>query len=174
MGSLAPGFVRIRRGGVALVTVLALATASPPARAEQSMAHDPLETRIQELRDERDRIRLAGPTAVVGMGAAIFQGGLSTIVSAQYNCPGYWSCSDETRWAITAGSGAAILIGAITVGLSVPVLTKRLRARRALSEEMNQLRARRPVARARRSWPTPTPTVDLTGERKGLGLVFRY
>lgn len=174
MGSSGAGFVRARRVLAVLVTVLTLAAPGRAVRAEQPTADAALETRIQALRDERDRIRLAGPTAVVAVGAAVLQGGLSTIVSAQYNCPGYWSCSDETRWAITAGSGGAILIGAITLGFSVPVLTKRLRARRELSEEMNQLRASRPTARGKRPWPALTPTIHLAGERKGFALVFRY
>lgn len=164
----------MRRALALLATVLTIALPGRAVRAEPSTDDAALEARIQALRDERERIRLAGPTVVVAVGAALFQGGLSTIVSAQYNCPGYWSCSDETRWAITAGSGGAIVLGAITVGLSVPVLTRRLRARRDLSEEMNQLRAQRSDARSNGPWPTWAPTVDLTGERKQIGLVFRY
>lgn len=172
--------IRTRRKIVALGTTLAFAASGNAAVAEEPIADaaepvDPMvEARIQALREERDQIRLAGPIAAVTVGAIVLQGGLSTIISAQYNCPGYWDCSDETRWAVTAGSGAAILIGAMALGFSAPVLTRRLRARRALSEEMVQLRAGQAQARPRRAWPDLALGVDLSGDRRALRLTYRY
>jgi len=131
----------LRRRVARLMLVLVLLAPARTGRAEEESSTDAaLEARIAALEDERERIALKGPIAGVAIGVLVLQGGLSTIVSAQYNCPGYWNCSDETRWGLTAGSGAAIVVGAITLALFGPRLSERLEARRALRLEIHRLR----------------------------------
>ncbi|MFO0691564.1 MAG: hypothetical protein U0900_22900 [Myxococcota bacterium] len=130
---------------------LPAASAAPSADADAS-----IEARIEALEAERARIPLTGPIVGVAVGAVILQGGLSTIVSAQYNCPGYWNCSDETRWGITAGSGAAIVVGAITLAIMGPRLSARLNARRDLRLQIHELRKQSGAIGAR----DPKPTFD--------------
>lgn len=138
-----------------------------------------LADRIAALEAEREGIRLTGAIAGVAIGVLILQGGLSTIVSTQYNCPGYWNCSDETRWGLTAGSGAAIVVGAITLGLFGPRLSERLEKRRVLRHEIHRLRmeagdAPSGVDGAR----APTPRFDwgvaVDDERQALHATIRF
>ena len=162
---------RARR--VAGVAVLALALAQPggPARAEDLSE---LDARIAELEQKREQIRLAAPFTAVILGGLLFQGGLSSIVSVQYNCPGYWDCSDETRWGLTAGAGAALVVGAITVGLAGPELSRRFRARRDLRFEIYELEQRREQAASRKSTPDWALGIDLMGGRRDLRVTIRY
>jgi len=128
------------------VVVLGLALGSPAriGRAQAAVDVDSeLDARLEALEAEREAIRTTGLIVGVGIGAALFSLGASQIVSIQYNCPGYYDCSDETRWGLTAGAGAAIVVGGVTAALTVPPLTRRLKARRELTEEINALRIER-------------------------------
>ncbi len=172
--------------GVAVVGLaLVLALQSRPVGAEP-LRDAELETRIRDLELERTGIALAGPIAGVAVGAVLFQGGLSSIISIQYNCPGYWDCSDETRWGLTAGAGAAIVLGAITVGLAGPALSKRLRERRELRQKIHELRMRQSEseleseseskAESLSQEPSPSWTlgIGVTDERRDFRVWLRY
>jgi hypothetical protein len=170
---------RVAVVGLALV----IALQSPPTRAEP-LSDAELETRIRDLEQERTGIALGGPIAGVAVGAVLFQGGLSSIVSIQYNCPGYWDCSDETRWGLTAGAGAAIVLGAITIGLAGPALSKRLRERRELRQKIYELRMRKSEsesgsesnAESLSQEPSPSWTlgIGVTDERRDFRVWLRY
>lgn len=167
----------VRRGLVVLALSLALGPGGPgrAARAEEGPAPDAeREARIQALQDERDRISLTGPIIGVAAGAVILQGGLSTIISTQYNCPGYWHCSDETRWGLTAGSGAAILVGAITLAIMGPRLSERLQARRELRLEIHRLRMESGAIGARKPKPTFDWGLALDDKRQGVHATIRF
>ena len=161
------------------VTVLALGLllAGPGrgVRAEDAPAPDAeVEARIQALEDERDRIAMTGPIIGVAVGAVILQGGLSTIISTQYNCPGYWDCSDETRWGLTAGSGAAIVVGAITLAIMGPRLSERLQAQRTLRLEIHRLRMESGAIGARKPKPTFDWGLALDDRRQGFRATIRF
>ncbi len=158
---------------VVLALTLALGLVGPgrPVRAEEGPLPDAeREAEIQALQDERDRISLTGPIIGVAAGAVILQGGLSTIISTQYNCPGYWDCSDETRWGLTAGSGAAIVVGAITLAIMGPRLSERLKARRELHLEIHRLRT---ASGARKPQPTFDWGLALDDRRQGVHATIR-
>lgn len=180
------GAFRAKRGarGVAVVGLaFVLALQSPSTRAEP-LSDAELETRIRDLEQQRTGIALVGPIAGVAVGAVMLQGGLSSIVSIQYNCPGYWDCSDETRWGLTAGAGAAIVLGAITIGLAGPVLSKRLHERRELRQKVYELRMRNSESESGSESDTdsllqePSPSwtlgIGVTDERRDFRVWLRY
>ena len=152
---------------------LLLAAPSRPARAEP-LSDAELETRIRDLEQQRSGIRLTGPIVGVAAGAFLLQGGVSSIVSIQYNCPGYWNCSDETRWGLTAGAGAAIVVGAVAIALAGPELSKRLGLRRDLRHEIQDLRQRKSQAVSREPAFHWTLGFAVTEERKDLRVLVRY
>ena len=152
---------------------LLLAAPSRPTRAEPLSAAE-LEARIRDLEQERSGIRLTGPIVGVAAGAFLLQGGLSSIVSIQYNCPGYWNCSDETRWGLTAGAGAAIVVGAVAIALAGPELSKRLGLRRDLRHEIQDLRQRKSQGVSREPTFHWTLGFGVTEERKDLRVLVRY
>ncbi|MBK7951402.1 MAG: hypothetical protein IPK00_22230 [Deltaproteobacteria bacterium] len=167
--------MRRRVLGFALACALGLVGPGRPVRAEEAPMQDAaLEARIQALEDERDRISLTGSVFGVAAGVLILQGGLSTIVSAQYNCPGYWNCSDETRWGLTAGSGAAIVVGAITLVIMGPRLSERLQARRELRLEMHRLRMEGGAIGARKPKPSFDWGLALDDRRQGFHATLRF
>lgn len=180
------GAIRAKRWarGVAVVGLaLVIALPSRPTRAEP-LPDAELETRIRDLEQQRTGIGLGGPIAGVAVGAVLLQGGLSSIVSIQYNCPGYWDCSDETRWGLTAGAGAAIVLGAITIGLAGPALSKRLRERRELRQKIHELRMQKmesepgseSQAESLSQEPSPSWTlgIGVTDERRDFRVWLRY
>ena len=168
---------RAARGWWRAVSVFAIALllAAPgrPLRAEP-LPDAELESKIRELEHERSGVRLTGPIVGVAAGAFLLQGGLSSIVSIQYNCPGYWDCSDETRWGLTAGAGAAIVVGAIVIAIAGPVLSKRLRARRDLRQEIRDLRAQKSETLSRAPALRWTLGFGATEERRDVRVLVRY
>lgn len=162
------------RGLVAAVLVLSLVGSGRAVRAEEGGAGPELEARIEALRAERARISLTGPIVGVAAGAVILQGGLSTIISAQYNCPGYWNCSDEARWGITAGSGAAIVVGAITLAIMGPRLSARLKERRDLQLEIHELRKQSGAIGARDPKPSFDWGLALDEKRQSVHATIRF
>lgn len=142
-----------------LVSELALAL-SPGRLAAEPPADASRRARIAALEAEREQVRLSGSVLAVVASALLLQGGLSTIVSAQYNCPGYWDCSDEARWGITGGAGAAILAGTAAVIWTGRALSRRLRIRHDLDREIHALKVAAQADRER-----------LLGERVAVGFV---
>ncbi|MBY0400856.1 hypothetical protein K2X89_11205 [Myxococcota bacterium] len=174
-GSIGARPAPIRRCAAVLGLALLLALPRHAARAEEPAFRDPaLEARIQALEDERAGVEMTGPIVGVVVGAVALQGGLSMIVSTQYNCPGYWHCTDETRWGLTAGSGAAIVVGAITLAIMGPRLSERLEARRKLQHEIHRLRMESGAIGARK----PTPSFDwglaLDDRRQAFRATIRF
>jgi hypothetical protein len=168
--------------GVAVVAIALVLAVPSRSIAAEPLSDAELETRIRDLEQERDELAPAGPIAGVVVGAVLLQGGLSSIVSIQYSCPGYWDCSDETRWGLTAGAGAAIVLGAITIGIAGPALSKRLRERRELGQKIHELRMRRSESgsesNAELPSQEPSPTwrlgVGLTDERRDIRVSLQY
>lgn len=161
------------RGSCVVALALLLALPGRPAFAEP-LPDAELEARIRELEQSRSAVRLTGPIIGVAAGAFLLQGGLSSIVSVQYNCPGYWDCSDETRWGLTAGAGAAIVAGAVAIALAGPELSKRLRKRRELRQEIYDLRLQASEAVSRREAPSWSLGFGVTDDRKDLRVFVRY
>lgn len=162
------------RGVCVVALALLLALPGRPTFAEP-LSDAERETRIRDLEQTRSDVRLAGPIVGVAAGAFLLQGGLSSIISVQYNCPGYWDCSDETRWGLTAGAGAAIVVGAVAIALAGPELSKRLRKRRDLRQEIYDLRQQESSGSVtRRAPPSWSLGFGATEDRKDLRVFVRY
>lgn len=183
-----------RRIAALLALVLAIAGPAPAVRADEPVEPDPselavpgedadapaiadpsqLEMRIRLLEAERAKVRLAGPITGVALGAIVLQLGLSQIISIQYNCPGYYHCSDTTRWGLTGGAGAAIVVGAATIAIFGPKLSQRLKARRELQQEILDLRSQRNASASRRSAPAWALGFGFEDGRRDLRVSLRY
>lgn len=176
------------RGVVARAELPAVEVEPPPFETVTPDSTGPawsdaeLAARIEALRAEREATRLAGPIVGTTLGALVFWAGLQTASAAQLGCRGIgltggYDCSDDTIWALTAGAGAALVAGAITVAIVGPRLSKRLARRRALTHEIRALeleREARDASGAVKVEPTLGWRLAITGERQGLALVIRF
>lgn len=138
-----------------------------------------LDARIAALRAERDETHLTGPIVGTTLGALVFWAGLQLGYAAQVSCRGIglsggYDCSDDTIWGLTAGAGAAIVVGAITVAIVGPRLSKRLARRRTLTHEIRRLELEREEAGAARPRPELDWGLAITRERQALQAVIRF
>lgn len=138
-----------------------------------------LDARIAALRAERDETHLTGPIVGTTLGALVLWAGLQLGYTAQVSCRGIglsggYDCSDDTIWGLTAGAGAAIVVGAITVAIVGPRLSKRLARRRTLTHEIRRLELEREEAGAARPRPELDWGLAITRERQALQAVIRF
>jgi hypothetical protein len=149
---------------------------APGSPAQRVAAFD---AQIAALRAERDATRLTGPLVGTTLGALVLWAGLQTVYAAQVGCRGIgfsggYDCSDEAIWGMTAGGGAAIALGAITVAIVGPKLSKRLARRRALTHEIRRIELEREASGAMRPRPALRFGLAITRERQALQAIVRF
>jgi hypothetical protein len=125
----------------ALLAVVCLAMQVAPTRAQaQVLAHD---ERAQELQRAYARNKLWGPRLTIATGAGLFIASgltLAFAASVQSGDCGPPPCDSGPPRALLAILGGGMGTGALMVGLGVPWLVHRRRARRAIAHELDALR----------------------------------
>ncbi len=101
--------------------------------------------RIQALKAERVAIRLGAPVGLVAGGLGLFLAGTTVgvqtlLYSEAVGICGFAGCLTTPAASALGGTAAALgVAGIVLISVGAPMLRTRLRARRALTEEIRQL-----------------------------------
>jgi hypothetical protein len=128
-----------------------------------------LVARIQELRAERAAVRLGGPIAMLAAGGGLLLAGATLGIQTFFYSNAYGSCGfgggclTPLAGRALGGTAAALgVAGIVLISVGAPSLRARLRVRRALGEQIQQLLRESQLA------------FDLGSERAGVVLRAKF